>query len=93
MEKRGQLEWMTDGPSVGRSPVGICNLIIRVGRVLVVCRISGSGIRNAEERLSSRAPELQRGSGENYPLSVAVRRAALVRRAYFSGEEKSNQQL
>jgi hypothetical protein len=36
-----------DGRSVGRSLVRTWNLIIRVGCALVVCRISGTGIRQA----------------------------------------------
>jgi hypothetical protein len=41
---------LTHGPSVGRSLVRRWNLIIRVGCALVVCRISGSGIRKAALR-------------------------------------------
>ena len=47
-KKKDQPEWMTDGPSAELSLVRTLNLIIRVACALVVCRISGSRIGNAE---------------------------------------------
>lgn len=69
-EKKDQPEWTSDGPSVGHSLVRMWNLIIRVECALVVCRISGTGIREA--LLTSVCNMNDKGRYRQQPESTAL---------------------